>query len=66
MLGCLQQIDEETKADASVGVSNSSKDVQISDACPVKQSEKHGVDLFRIEENDPSKSNAMRTLLELL
>ncbi|ONK71061.1 uncharacterized protein A4U43_C04F4300 [Asparagus officinalis] len=53
--------DEEADGEASEGGDNSSQDAGIIRS--VVQSKKHGIDPFKSEESDPSKSDAMRSSL---
>lgn len=64
MVDYLQQIDEEAEGEASEVGNNSSQDAGI--IRPVVQSKKHGIDPFKSEESDPSKSDAMRKFLNSL
>lgn len=65
-LGYLQQIDDDKNGGAYVVGDNSSEDVRVTDVCPDVQREKQGVDPFRSDETDPSKSNAMGKFLDPL
>lgn len=63
-LHILQEINQQAEGDAPADGNNSSEDAHNFDACPAGQTEKQGIDPFRSEENDPSKSNAMRKFLD--